>query len=77
MTSDVAASPKRPSVPEQLQVDGGPTMLTALLGALTLARLAALAASPSELGFDEAPYWAWSRATSRSGTSPSRRSSPW
>nr|WP_255616894.1 glycosyltransferase family 39 protein [Aurantimonas sp. VKM B-3413] len=33
----------------------------AVLGALTAARLLALAVSPSELGFDEAQYWAWSR----------------
>ncbi len=36
-------------------------MLVALLGAVMLIRLVALVVSPSELGFDEAQYWAWSR----------------
>jgi len=36
-------------------------VLVGLLGALTLLRLIVLFASPSELGFDEAQYWAWSR----------------
>ena len=39
----------------------GTGLLLLVLGALTLARLAALFLSPSELGFDEAQYWAWSR----------------
>ena len=41
--------------------DPGTGVLLLILGALTLARLAALVLSPSELGFDEAQYWAWSR----------------
>lgn len=41
--------------------DPGTPVLIAILGLLTLARLAALFLSPSELGFDEAQYWAWSR----------------
>ena len=42
-------------------IDPGTAILVLLVGALTLARLAALYLSPSELGFDEAQYWAWSR----------------
>ncbi|MEX6508206.1 ArnT family glycosyltransferase [Jiella sp. M17.18] len=44
----------------QDQDPGWPLLLT-VLGLLTLARLIALVVSPSELGFDEAQYWAWSR----------------
>ncbi len=42
-------------------VDPGTGLLLLVLGALTLARLIALFLSPSELGFDEAQYWAWSQ----------------
>ncbi|MEF2074401.1 ArnT family glycosyltransferase [Consotaella aegiceratis] len=41
--------------------DLGPATLVVILGLLTLLRLVALALSPSELGFDEAQYWAWSQ----------------
>ena len=51
-----------PPVAQRLQDrDPGWPMLLAILGALTAARLLALVLSPSELGFDEAQYWAWSR----------------
>ncbi|KQT82202.1 glycosyltransferase family 39 protein [Aurantimonas sp. Leaf443] len=41
--------------------DPGIAVLVLILGLVAAARLAALALSPSELGFDEAQYWAWSR----------------
>ena len=42
-------------------IDPGTRILLFVLCVLTLARLIALFLSPSELGFDEAQYWAWSK----------------
>lgn len=41
--------------------DPGPAVLVGFVVAVTLARIAILAVSASELSFDEAQYWAWSR----------------
>jgi len=41
--------------------DPGTAALIAILAAICLARIIALFVSPSDLGFDEAQYWAWSR----------------
>lgn len=58
-TSPLAES--RPAAHRLQDRDPRITVLLAILLAITLARLIALFLSPSELGFDEAQYWAWSR----------------
>ena len=62
MTFATAAFIERRRVaPRRQDRDLGWLWLLAILGAITALRIAALVVSPSELGFDEAQYWAWSR----------------
>lgn len=60
--STAAIPVERKTAAERLQDrDLGWGVLVALLCALTALRIAALWISPSELSFDEAQYWVWSR----------------
>ena len=62
MTSTIApAGGSVPLVARLQDRDPGLPVLALVIGAITLARLIALVVSPSDLGFDEAQYWAWSK----------------